>query len=311
MNFFHAISNLLRFDRTNWKALAMCFLGAGVFWIFNALNKNYSTNLNYPVQFQFDQSHYIAVDPPPSYLTINVQSNGWNLLRKSLGLKVTPILVQLERPSETKKIVAASLAPLVASQLGTLTMNYIVSDTIRMKIEPKSGKRVHITADLSKMNFRKGLGLVGPITITPDTAWLEGPRSMIEEINDTLQVQPATARVGKSFRENVELVVVNNELIRRNPPVVEVAFNVGPVLERSASIILQLPMGISADQDSIHLQYTVPEQELENLDWSAASASVGIVTMNRGESTTVLPILTGLPAQIQLKQLDSVKVRKR
>ncbi len=289
----------------------MCFLGAGVFWIFNALNKNYSTNLNYPVQFQFDQSHYIAVDPPPSYLTINVQSNGWNLLRKSLGLKVTPILVQLERPSETKKIVAASLAPLVASQLGTLTMNYIVSDTIRMKIEPKSGKRVHITADLSKMNFRKGLGLVGPITITPDTAWLEGPRSMIEEINDTLQVQPATARVGKSFRENVELVVVNNELIRRNPPVVEVAFNVGPVLERSASIILQLPMGISADQDSIHLQYTVPEQELENLDWSAASASVGIVTMNRGESTTVLPILTGLPAQIQLKQLDSVKVRKR
>lgn len=311
MNFFHAISNLLRFDRTNWKALAMCFLGAGVFWIFNALNKNYSTNLNYPVQFQFDQSHYIAVDPPPSYLTINVQSNGWNLLRKSLGLKVTPILVQLERPSETKKIVAASLAPLVASQLGTLTMNYIVSDTIRMKIEPKSGKRVHITADLSKMNFRKGLGLVGPITITPDTAWLEGPRSMIEEINDTLQVQPATARGGKSFRENVELVVVNNELIRRNPPVVEVAFNVGPVLERSASIILQLPMGISADQDSIHLQYTVPEQELENLDWSAASASVGIVTMNRGESTTVLPILTGLPAQIQLKQLDSVKVRKR
>lgn len=289
----------------------MCFLGAGVFWIFNALNKNYSTNLNYPVQFQFDQSHYIAVDPPPSYLTINVQSNGWNLLRKSLGLKVTPILVQLERPSETKKIVAASLAPLVASQLGTLTMNYIVSDTIRMKIEPKSGKRVHITADLSKMNFRKGLGLVGPITITPDTAWLEGPRSMIEEINDTLQVQPATARGGKSFRENVELVVVNNELIRRNPPVVEVAFNVGPVLERSASIILQLPMGISADQDSIHLQYTVPEQELENLDWSAASASVGIVTMNRGESTTVLPILTGLPAQIQLKQLDSVKVRKR
>lgn len=289
----------------------MCFLGAGVFWIFNALNKNYSTNLNYPVQFQFDQSHYIAVDPPPSYLTINVQSNGWNLLRKSLGLKVAPVQIQLERPSETRKIVAASIAPLVASQLGPLTMNYIVSDSIRMKIEPRSGKSVHITAGLSKLTFRKGMGLVGPITITPDTAWLEGPRSMIEEINDTIQIQPDASRVGKSFRENIELVVANNELIRRNPPVVEVAFGVGPVLERSASIFLQLPKGIFADQDSIHLQYSVPEQELEKLDWSIATASVSSVTINRGESITVLPVVTGLPVQIQLKQLDSVKVRKR
>ena len=69
MNFFRAISDLLRFDRTNWKALALCFFAAAVFWMFNALNKNYATNLRLPLEFEFDNTKYIAVEPLPASLT--------------------------------------------------------------------------------------------------------------------------------------------------------------------------------------------------------------------------------------------------
>ena len=153
MNFLRAISNLLRFDRTNWKALALCLFAAAIFWIFNALNKSYATNLRFPLQFEFDNTKYIPVEPLPATLTMNVSGNGWELFRKSLGLKVPSISLPLERPVDTRKIVAGTLAPIVASQIGALQVNYIVSDTLRLKIEPKILRKIKLVADLGGVTF--------------------------------------------------------------------------------------------------------------------------------------------------------------
>ena len=33
----------------------MCIVGATTFWFFNALNKSYTTTINYPINVQFDE----------------------------------------------------------------------------------------------------------------------------------------------------------------------------------------------------------------------------------------------------------------
>ncbi|MBZ0247597.1 MAG: hypothetical protein K8H85_16765, partial [Cyclobacteriaceae bacterium] len=96
MNFFRVISNLFHFNRTNWKALSLCLLAALVFWFFNALNKDYSTNLRFSVNFLFDQERYVAVEPLPKEVFMNVSGNGWDLLRKSLGVNLPDMNIPLE-----------------------------------------------------------------------------------------------------------------------------------------------------------------------------------------------------------------------
>ncbi len=316
MNFFRAISDILRFDRTNWKALALCFFTAAVFWIFNALNKNYATNLRFPLQFEFDNSKFIAVEPLPSDLILNVSGNGWEILRKSLGLKVPSILMPLERPSDIHKIVASTLSPIVASQIGALQVNYVVTDTLRLAIAPKLSKKIKLLPNVSHATFKNNYGRTSPIVILPDSVTLDGPKNIIEKLSNTLTIDVMASRISSNFRENVEVVVSDNTLISRNPPVVQVIFEVGPIEEIIRQVrleILKTSVGIQSDRDSVRCVFTVPQKEHERFSQESVnfSASLILTELRKGETRSFLPTLKGLPVYAELNSIDSVLVKKR
>ena len=315
MNLLRAISDLLRFDRTNWKALALCFFAAAIFWIFNALNKNYATNLRLPLEFEFDNAKYIAVEPLPASLTLNVTGNGWEIFRKSLGLKVPSIAMPLDRPTDTHKIVASTLGPVVASQIGALQVNYIVTDTLHLKIEPKSNKKIKLVADLGEVSFKKDFGRTSPLVILPDSVLLSGPKSLIEGLPAAISLKVSGSRLNSNFRESIEVVVRPNDLISRNPPVAEVMFEVGAVEEISRPIALKMakvPWGVEVDRDSVHCVFLVPQKERERFLVEAKTLSLSFVLtdMTKGQTISFMPALKGLPAYAEVLQIDSVKVKK-
>ena len=315
MNFLRAISNILRFDRTNWIALALCFFAAGVFWIFNALNKNYATNLKFPLQFEFDNTKYIAVEPLPGTLVLNVSGNGWEILRKSLGVKVPSIAMTLERPVDTHKIVANTLSPIVAGQIGPLQVNYVVTDTLRLKIEPKAKRKTKLQARLKDISFRKNFGRTSPVVILPDSVSLEGPKSIIESLSDAILLNVTGSRINSNFRENVEIPVPNNELISRNPPVAEVMFEVGPMEESNRPVKLRMPKspwGTEIEGDSVRCIFTFPQKDHERFLVDAAKLYVSFEMreIQKGETKSFLPTLNGLPSYATLLHVDSVKVKK-
>ena len=254
MNLLRVISNLLRFDRTNWKALALCVVAAVVFWIFNALNKDHITNVSFPIQFEFDNVKYATSQPLPARIVLNVGGNGWELLRKGIGMKVPPISLPLERPTEVHKIPGSTLSPQIASQLGALKLNFIVTDTLRLYIEPRVIRKMKLVADLQNVTFKKNFARISPVVILPDSVQLEGPRSFIEERGDTLRLKVSASRISTSFRESIEVLVDNNEFISRNPPVADVIFEVAPVEEIVYRLKLTVPKmssGIELSDDSI------------------------------------------------------------
>ncbi len=315
MNFFRAISNLLRFDRTNWKALALCLFAAAVFWIFNALNKNYATNLRFPIHFEFDGAKYTPVEPLPASLSLNVSGNGWELFRKSLGLKVPVISMPLERPVETRKIVAGALSPIVASQIGALHVNFIVTDTLRLNIEPLSTRKIKLKADLQGVSFKKNFGRSSPIVILPDSVALQGPKSFLESLSDTIVLKVNASRVSKNVRENVEVVVSNSELISRNPPVAEVMFEVGAIEEIVRYLKLKtpkFPWGTEIDKDSVQCVFTIPQSQHNHFlsESILLSLSEDFTDVSKGETRSFLPSLKGLPEYAQIVHIDSVMVKR-
>ena len=315
MNFLRAISNLLRFDRTNWKALALCLFAAAIFWIFNALNKNYATNVSFPLRFEYDNIIYVPSQPLPARLTLNVGGNGWELLRKSIGMKVPTITLPLERPAEVRKIPGSALSPIVASQMGALQLNFIVTDTVRIHLELKVSRKLKLVADLKEVTFKKSFARTSPVVVLPDSVLMEGPRSFIDKLGDTLRLKVQASRISNNFRERIELVVDNNEFIIRNPPVAEVIFEVSAVEDVMVLVKLKIPkipLSVEVDHDSARCVLSIPAKEHDRFlrDASSMVATFNVVDLRKGETTSLLPIVTGVPEYATLVKADSIKLKK-
>ena len=120
------------------RVILLCTAAATTFWFLNALNKEHTTTLNYPLEFLYDSDTYMAIDDLPPSVMINVNSNGWNLLKNSLGIKISPLQIALTNPQDQKKIAASSLPSLISEQLNDFELNYILTDTLRLNLDPVS-----------------------------------------------------------------------------------------------------------------------------------------------------------------------------
>lgn len=315
MSFFRVIVNLFHFNRTNWKAVTLCFLAAVVFWFFNALNKNYSTNIRFPVQFQFDEERYIPVDPLPGAVFMNVSGNGWDLLRKSLGVNMPMMEIPLERPTEVKKIVGSTLPALLAGQLGNLQINHVVTDTLYISVDPREKRKIRVTVDPQKFSFAEGFGRLSPIVVLPDSVELEGPKSVLNEMADSILLNASQDKISKDFREEVEVDVPHQNLVKRNPPTVEVIFEVvewEAVTKHLHLVVENTPPGVRMNlvKDSVQCTVQVPKAQAEEFlrDSDVEMAMLDLQGLRRGDRK-ILPRVVGLPSYAKVIQMDSVSIR--
>ena len=121
MRIIYNIFNILRFNRRNWKAVVLCIFTATVFWFFNALNKTYTTNISFPLSFDYDDDNFLPVGNLPANVRLNVTGNGWELFKRSTGVKLDPLQIPLERPGDVKKIVGSGLKFSFTNQLNGST----------------------------------------------------------------------------------------------------------------------------------------------------------------------------------------------
>jgi YbbR domain-containing protein len=313
MSVFRVISNLFRFNRTNWKAVALCFFTALIFWGFTALNKNHTANINFPLQFEFDSERYVAVRVP-KHVAMNVTGNGWDLLRKILGLRLPVLSVPLDKPTDLKKIPGNTLLPLVSGQIGSLKINYVVGDTINLQIDLKDSHRFKLTADLSGVSYKKGFGRISQVVILPDSVELEGPKSVLHNFSDSIVLPLSKSKVSEHFREELEVELQNGELIKRNPPVVEIQFEVGEVEEITWKLKLHYlnkpaSVMIDASKDSVKCLLIVPKNQGSSiLTQARGRAIIDLSELTKGESV-VVPRVAGLSSIVQVVQIDSVSVK--
>ncbi len=315
MSFFRVLNNLFRFNRTNWKAVSLCFLAATVFWFFNALNKNYATNIRFPLQFEFDQKKFASSKPLPHEVYVNVSGKGWDLLRKNLGLKLPTLMIPLERPVETRRLVGSTLPPLLASQLGNLKVNHIVTDTLYLFIEPRDSVMIKVVINMTDITFKKNYGRTSPIVVLPDSIQLQGPRSLLEKLPDSIMVNLAEKKLSANFREQMEVEIPDNESVRRNPPVVEVIFEVGEVIEVEQKLKLELintPMAarVNLGKDSILCWVQIPKNRQNDFGQGVSNVKAVLdLRDTRSGPRKALPTIVGLPPYATLVRADSVRLR--
>lgn len=288
-------------------------MAAAIFWLFNAFNKSHSSTIRFPLHFDYNHQRYVAVKPLPHQISINVTGTGWELIRKTLGVKLPELVIPVEQPLEIKKIPAVTITPLLATQLGSLEINYIITDTLRIQLEEKSTKTFRLAADLSKVRFREGYGSTGTVDIVPDTVVIDGPRSIIRSIPDTITLPLLAAGISKSFQDEVEVPMFNSETVNRNPPVVTVRVEVGEL--ETIEVVVKVkavhkPRTVKGIADSVKAFIQIPVEQHEDFQEKLSGLEALVDMKNTGKNNTQLyPRLIGLPAYARVISIDSLSYK--
>lgn len=314
MGLVTSIFNILRFHKRNWKAIALCFLTAAVFWCFNALNKQYTATLTFPIQFDFDRESFIAVRPLPRNVRINVTGIGWNLLRRSAGLRVAPLVIPLDRPAEMRQVLGSKLPAVFSTQLGgSFEINFVLTDTLHLAVEPKGSRLMKLQPDIAEILFRDGYTLTSPVTFSPDTVRLEGPLRLLRSLPNPLSVKVPHRNIDEDFHESVQLKFINDELIYRRPETIDISFRVDKLVEIEDSALLVVVNAPSnswpfIERQKLRCKFAVPQRALDTLRMDSVRAVLDLSNARRGVRK-VMPRLDGLPSYSRVIALDSVAIK--
>ncbi|MFM8834977.1 MAG: hypothetical protein ACKOEV_15360 [Cytophagales bacterium] len=300
MKMLKAIVNLFRFDRTNWRAAFLCILTALVFWFFNALNKSYSTDVRFPLRFDYNLEKYVPIETLPNRITLNVNGTGWELFREYIGFKQPELTISLDRPTEVKKLAGVSLTPVLQPQVGKLKINYIVTDTLKLQLDEIDSHRFKIFADAANVTYQQNFGRVSPVMVVPDSVELIGPKSILGTLPDSLTVVVASNQLNGNFEDDIE-IVVPSLFVKRSPPQVKVMFEVGRVVELYVNIkSVRKENREKQLVDSIGCRLLVPEKRLE--DFHRQKSQMGL----RWDANQ--PKITNKPEFVEVLHVDTVNI---
>lgn len=252
------------------KVVLVCILISTTFWFFNALNKNdYITRINYPISIELDEEKYVATEPLPSRLPIEVAGGGWDLMARYFGLKMNTLKVRPESPDQLGYVLASSLRSDISEELEPITINYFPVDSLRFKVEKRVSSSFVLAYDPSAVSLANDFIMASDIRINPAKIMLKGPSSVIEAMGDTLWLKEGIEGVSEDFGQEIGLPELP-ELVSSSQSVVQVNF----LVERIFSVDVSLPIELrnfprgnwQLDPPMAQVSYKVPETRLDVSD---------------------------------------------
>ena len=296
----------------SWKAVLLSILTASIFWLFQSLNKNYSTNLTYPITFDFPREQYVIVEELPDEVQINVSGVGWNIFKKTFFFGVNPIRIELETPALAAKIVGAALLANVNDQLPKLQVNYVISDTLYLHIEPKISRTFSVFVDSLSIDLKDDFRVVSPVSVRPDSVTISGPPSVINPLPPNLPLQINQKNIDDSFEEMISVEVKEQQsLLDIVPEEIIVQFDVEEFVTVSYKLQLtrlqDLTLGIYALDSTVHVTYSIARFNQDAIDKHQILVVALLETLNKEDSTVQLSIQS-YPELISSISLDSTSL---
>lgn len=211
----------------------MCLLAATTFWFLNALNKDYSTRITYPVEFEYNDSIYVPINPLPQNVRLNVSGYGWNLLKKTMRLNSQSITYRISNPLRTSYITGTSLLVPITEQIRDIRVNYVVEDTVFLNFDRIATKQVALTVDSTALNIMNGYRIVSPISITPKVVNFKGPFTLLQALPDAILLNTPFKEVDEDVNESITINYAQNPLIQSDAGKTQVSFEVAPFMKET------------------------------------------------------------------------------
>jgi YbbR domain-containing protein len=175
---------------------AVCLLIATVLWLMNALEKDYTATLNYPVKYVNPPEKLFLSNTPPSGFELTVEARGFTLLRYKLSFSFTPIKIDLSDASRKRtkngqaiQIPTENLIRQISNQVSNeISISGIFPETISLVFDSINTKNIPVFPQIT-LDFKPQFSLQGSVTVIPDSIKVSGPSVIIDTIQ-FLYTQP-------------------------------------------------------------------------------------------------------------------------
>lgn len=300
------------------KVVALCFLAAATFWFLNALNKdNYNTVVDYPIDIIFDTEEFMAVEQLPKKVKIEINGNGWDLLRKYFNINENPFLIEINNPSTKNYILTSEVRRSLAENISPTTLVSMVSDTIHFKIDKIVTRKIKVEIDSSSFALANNFRIDGEINIDPSTIDLKGPTSALEKLDGSLKIKLNEDKINKNFNKIIPISIPNDleDFLQLQEESVHVKFDIVQFLEGNKRLKLNksnFPENVSLLQEpnNIMMYYLIDERKVEELKKFEFEAVLNYNNRNR-EDSTINVVVNPRPSILENVRLEPSIFRLR
>ncbi|MGV3541209.1 MAG: hypothetical protein ACO1OQ_15440 [Rufibacter sp.] len=286
---------------------------AATFWLLNALNKNYTTLVSYPIEFAYDPNQLVPVKPLPEEVSISVTGKGWKLLRKNLQFQVQPASLTIRGLPFVKRLPGSALRPAIASVLDGLALNFVATDSIVFDFDRRIVRKVPIALDSTQIQIEPGFAFVGPIEIRPDSVTFSGPEQIINQFPSPYPLGLPAKSLKAPFRGDLPLTHDFTTLVKADVREAEVRFNV-VALERQETVVPPVlhnfPSGhrLQIMNAPIKVQYSFLPKHRQLLQPELFQVALDYQKFNPADST-IVPTVLQKPAYVRQVFLQPGKVK--
>lgn len=296
------------------KVVVFCIVISTTFWFFSALNKSdYVTQINYPVEFIYNEESYVAVDPLPRYLRLEVTGGGWDLMTRSFGFGMPPIIINLDNPSQSKSLLTSSLRGELTPKLDPVTVNFILSDSIPYNIETIVSRTVNLSVDSTSLQLAPDYRFTSSISLNPPTVTFTGPESLVNALPDPYVVPVSDDTYDDFVEEQFDIPEPNSDLIAVDVSEVEVSFEIDEFVPHQKSIqVMRLNFTdstLNLSPNVIDVTYTIRRSEEVHADSLDIMLIADFYTFDNQDSSVAISVAVKAGHIRDLKLLtDKLKV---
>jgi hypothetical protein len=303
---------------SNLKVVVLCIAAAATFWILNALNKdNYTTIVDYPIAWSFDEEKYMAVEPLPESFPIQISGDGWDLLRKYFKLNEPPFVINLADPASRNYILTADLKRPLGDFITPTTLLGALKDSIHYQIDRIETRSLDPVLDSTSFRMAKNAEIDGEILFSPKKITLTGPSSILDSFEGKFPVSLNENRISENFKKTISLGIEKSlaDFVSLKEETVEVSFSVIQYLEGNKRLKIKkinFPKSVSLEKEDITpmMTYLVDENKVTDLKEVEFEAILDYGKRNRTDSTVSIEVkpvpkyiknITVEPAILKLK----------
>ncbi|MGL5681919.1 MAG: CdaR family protein [Marinifilaceae bacterium] len=238
-------------------AYLVCVLIALTLWFLNALNKEYVTEISYPVRYTNIPESYYLSDNLPEEIVLNVTAKGFNLLGHRMQTSFQPIELNIAAYSDvfiengTGKeytLYTSTIRDRIAGQMNTdIKLNRVMPESLNFKLSKAKSKRVPVEANIEYMLKPQYTLAEEPIVI-PDSILITGPRDVVDSVQ-MVQTQYITlGLLGERYSSRLALEKIPD--VRFSTDKVDVVLNV----EQFTELQLSVPIVATNVPDSLYMR---------------------------------------------------------
>ncbi len=295
------------------KAITLCIIIATLVWLFNALNKTYTTTISYPVIFRTNQSEVVALVPPPTSLELEVTGHGWSIFNKNLGIGVTPITIDLLNVLRVRKIDTKKILHHLSTNIKDLKINHVLPDTLLLHYDKVISKKVNICLRPDQIPTKDGYKITSKIEINPNQVLFRGAASIILALPDTLFLALEDREIEDSYEQTVAITYPQQTpALQPELSKVKVSFQTSFFIQRNLLVPVRLvnfpaDSSITIAEKSIILHYWFKKENENRILADTIKAIVDFKSRNTTDST-IVPV-GYLPKKIENGNFTPLKIK--